>query len=1072
MNGIRTTIRLLAVVLLLAITTTTVVAQRSGKGTQATKTIRGKVVDEDNEAMIGVAVVVPGTATGTNTGVDGQFAINIPASTKELEFSFLGMKPQLITLNSRELINVVLEKDQKEIETVVVTGYGNIAREAYTGSASVIGSSKIGNRAIGSIENVLRGNVAGAIVTSTGQPGEVSDVRLRGIGSMNGSNQPLYVVDGVIWDMDNISGTDMSANNPLNALNPSDIESTTILRDAASASLYGSRGANGVIVITTKQGKDNSRTAVSVTVQGGVSMIARAPDFIDGREFADLWVEGKMHTNIMNSMVEEAESQGGTFNRADLAKELTKLYTDKNKYTYKGRNFNEHQKVAQQQFNALFQMPTGDGSYRKYDYFGDDYNKLPNTDWYDKISRTASYLKVNASLSGGIKSMKYYASLEYMDQQGVILNSQLKREAIRIKLNSDDRKKFINWGLNTYLANSVQTGPMSGGSTYNTPMYAAMRLPSVVPAYLEDGSYNFAFPSNILNSNHNPVASARENENRKPQLNITASGNVRLNLTKWLNLSSVLSVYYLNLQRHTYYDSDFGDGYQYGGKLTERDTHRTKITNTTMLFVDKTFKKRHHLNVSLGFELEDMDYKYNETTVARFLGDDNTNLSNGSVVLDWDGGGYGYSQFSIISKADYSYDSRYYLSASYRQDRSSRFAKENRAGNFWSVSGAWRLSSEDFWEPLSKVVNSFRIKGSYGINGNLPDSYYYMQLYDPNNNMNRPGASLSNLSFKDLTWEKNAIWNVGIDAGLWKNRLRISAEYYWRRTDDLLLDLPISNTSGFETKLQNSPTAGINNSGVEIEINATVLDNKNWTWNLNFNIATLKARYFGLESRFPDEKSRQIVENGFSPNTWWLRPYAGVNPETGQQQYIRYVDGQPEVVTSTTGVEYQTLHKQGIPKFTGGFSTSVAYKGLELSALFSFAGGHYIYDRQGASYTENDGNELSAVSVNQLDRWTPLNTDASAPMRLLGYTSQSRTTRFLIKGDYLKLRNLALAYSLPQKWSRAMSLGNVRVFVQAENLWVLTKMKDYDPELSIDGYRNYDSYPFAVTVTAGLSVNF
>lgn len=412
-----------------------------------------------------------------------------------------------------------------------------------------------------------------------------------------------------------------------------------------------------------------------------------------------------MHYNIRDAMIKDNEAATGStsIDAAKFANELTKLYYNKDSYTFHGLNFNEHQKIAQQQFNTLFQMPTGDGGYRNYDYFGADYDKLPDTDWYKEISRAAPFIKLNASISGGTNSLSYYASLEYMDQQGVIINSALKRQSIRIKLSSDDKKKFINWGFNSYIANAEQSGPLAGGTSYSTPMFAAMRLPSVIPAYLEDGSYNFSFPANLLNTNHNPVASAKENKNSKPQLNMTVSGNIKLNLT------SNLSVYYLGLQRRAYNDGSFGDGYQYDGRLTERDVHRTKITNTTMLFVDKTFRKKHNLNISLGMELEDLDYKYNETSVAKFLNGNNSYLANGSVMTNWDGGGYSYSQVSLISKADYSYASRYYLSGSFRQDRSSRFAPENRTGNFWSVSGAWRISNEKFWQPMSKVVNSFRL---------------------------------------------------------------------------------------------------------------------------------------------------------------------------------------------------------------------------------------------------------------------------------------------------------------------------------------------------------------------------
>lgn len=1050
--------------------TVEVQAQPSGKTDGEMVRILGKVVDEENVPLAGVAILVPDSTIGTSTDTDGTYSINVPRNTKTLEFSFLGLKPQLVNINSRTLINVIMYNDSEQIESVIVTGYGNIARESYTGSANVMSSEKIGNRAISSVENVLRGNVAGAIVSTTGQPGETSEVRLRGIGSMNASNQPLYVVDGVIWDLENVSGTDMSANNPLNALNPSDIESTTILKDAASASLYGSRGSNGVIVITTKKGEKRDRVSVNLSIQGGVSMMQRYPDLLGGRDFADLWVEGKMHANIRDEILRQ--NGGSSVSQENLVAVLTPLYTDKDGYTFNGKNFNEYQKIARQQFNALFAMPTGDGSYRNYDYFGDDYDKLPDTDWYRSISRTAPFAKGTLSVTGGTKSMTYYASLEYLNQQGIILNSKLEREAVRIKLNSDDPKKFLNWGLNTYISNSVQSGPMSGGTSYSTPMYAALRLPSVIPAYLEDGSYNFSFPSNILNTNHNPVASAKENDNRKPQLNITASTNLRLNFCKWLYLTTNASVYYLGLRRRTYYDSNFGTGYQYGGQLTERNVNRTKIASTTMLFFDKTFAKHHKVNVSVGFEVEKLDYKFNQTTVANFTNNHTTHMSNGSIITGWDGGGYGYSQMSVITKADYSWHSRYYVSGSFRQDRSSRFSKENRTGNFWSVSGAWRISKEDFWKNILPAVNNFKIKGSYGINGNLPNSYYNTNLYTPVSNMNNPGAYLSSVSYSGLTWEENAIWNIGIDMGFLRDRIRFSAEYYNRKTKNLLIDLPVSNTSGFTYKLQNMSSAGIDNMGVEIEIGATAIETKNWNWSINANIATLRARYFGLQDSYIDSRQRQIIANGYSPNTWWLREFAGIDPQSGRQMYWKTnEDGSREKVTSTSGLEYKALDRQGIPKFTGGLSTSLAYKRLELSVLFSFAGGFWIYDRQ-AAYTQDDGNQLGSIASSQLDRWTPLHTNATAPLRIEGYSSQSRTTRFLKKGDYLKLRNISLSYTFPEKWLKPCGIRNTRIFVQAENLWVLSQIKDYDPELSIDGYRNYDTYPFAVTITGGISLNF
>lgn len=347
-----------------------------------------------------------------------------------------------------------------------------------------------------------------------------------------------------------------------------------------------------------------------------------------------------------------------------------------------------------------------------------------------------------------------------------------------------------------------------------------------------------------------------------------------------------------------------------------------------------------------------------------------------------------------------------------------------------------------------------------------------MNLYNPVSIMHNPGAYLYSVAYDELTWEENGIFNCGIETGFFKDRIRFNAEYYNRRTKDLLIDLPISNTSGFYTKLRNVPSAGIRNTGFEFELSAAIIDKDNWFWSVDANIATLDAKYFGLPENYIDNRQRQIIANGYSPNTWWLREFAGVSKDTGEQQYWKHNrNKESEKVTSNRGLPYKALNKRGIPKFTGGFSTSLAYKGLELSALFSFAGGFYIYDRQ-ASYTEDDGRQLGSVSVKQLDRWTPLHTEASAPLRMVGYSSQSRTTRYLVKGDYIKLRNLSLTYRLPKKWLSPVRLSNASVFVQTENLWMWSKMKDYDPELSIDGYRNYDTYPFAVSVTGGISLKF
>jgi len=1037
---------------------------------QQRRTVTGTVT-ADRFPLAGASVYVRGERQVSVTDANGRYSVSVPpADTATLVFSFIGMKSVNVQVQNRSVINITMEETAEQIEAAVLTGYREISADSYTGSAAVISSKTISSRAIGTIEQALRGVATGALVAASGQPGEQNEVRLRGVGSMNAENQPLYVVDGVVWEQINQTGNDYAPSNPLNALNPSDIANITILKDAASAALYGSRGANGVIVITTKSGVESDKTNITFDVQTGVSQLRVFPQVVNGPQYAELWSEAQMHY-----LVQQQLAMNGITGRLGLAEELQRLYGDKNIYTFQGMNYNQWMKVAHKDFNALYAMPNSDGTYQNYDFFGADADKLPSTDWFDLISRVAPFMKFNLAMQGGNKSLRHYASMEYFDQQGAIINSQLKRYSARLKLTSASDRQMIHWEMNMSVAHSLQSGPQSGGQTYNTPQYAAVILPSVIPAFLEDGSYNFFFPANLLNSHHNPVASAYENINERPQTTINLQGKLTVNnLLSWLKFSSTNSLRYNLVRRHVYYNSEFGSGATSHGSLTERDSHNTKITSTNQFTANKVWRGRHRMTVIAGAELENQGNTYNQMSVSNFVSDKKPSSSMGSQIDSWEGGGYGYSLFSAFTQADYSYRYRYFFSGTYRMDASSRFGPDYRYGNFWSVSGAYRISNEPWFDrQFSKYISYLRFRGSYGVNGNIPTQYYqWRDAFQTTGYMGEGGAYQSYRPTVDLTWEGNRIWNVAMDLRMFDNRLKFTADYYQRKSSNLLQDVNVSLISGYRTMLMNTK-AGIDNRGLEFELVATPLQNDKHTLDISFNFATLKSVYYGLQSQQLDGYSRQLMANGYSVNSWYLREYAGVSPSTGQVQYMCTDPNTKElyVDTATTNALYE-IRGQGIPKVSGGFNLFYAYGPFSISALASYAWGYQIYDRLGANILSSNGSYDYSISIESYDRWNPDNPYGTMPLRLNNLSSATRYTYFLKKGDYLKIRNLKLQYTLPEGVSKALKLTSASIYVQAENPFIFSHIKGYDPELSISGYRFTDRYPSAATFIAGLTLNF
>lgn len=1034
------------------------------KSSDGRRLVKGFVYDEDGEPLFGTVIIENGTNNAVTAGKDGSYSITVKDDPKtSLYVSFIGMSPQNVEIGGKNRIDFNLKSDQMlRNAEIVATGYGDVQRDAYTGSATVLTAQAVSDRIAGTLDAALAGLVPGMSVSGSGQPGDVMDMTIRGIGSIDGSSNPLYVVDGMVIDSDNMSGHSNAVASPIATLNPDDIESVTVLKDAASASLYGSQGANGVIVITTKQGRPSDRVRYSFSAQAGASRVSSfaLPNLVSSEEYRDLWTMGEFHRLVQGA--------GGEF-----IPNLYSLYEDKLNNRVGGYNYYQWNKLAQQNFNTLFAIPQPDGSLRQYDFFGEDADKLPHTDWWDLVTRTAAFQKYSLSLSGGSNSIRYYMSAGYLDQEGVIINSRLTRINYTSQLSYDDKKKFINWGAKLNVSRTEQSGPLTSGSNYNMPHYAALLLPSVIPAYLEDGSYNFNFPNNLLNSTHNPVASAKENIRERPQFSLQSQAWMRLNFRPWLNFRFDINDYYITGYRRDYFDKDFGSGYGAGGDLTEFNSKRTKITLKGFFNINLTFKNRHRINGTAG--LEGVQFKHMNVTAGatQFASDEKPYLSNGSIFTA-SGNGYEYGSASFVSRIDYSYRYRYFVGASFRRDGSSRFSPENRWGNFWSVSGAYRITNENWgWmKAVRKYFSNIKFKGSYGTNGKIPSVYYqWMNTYGGTGVYdNNQAFSQTFRPTEDLRWERNTMMNVGVDATGFGNRIKFTAEYYIRDVDDLIQDVPVSRTTGFTTVKENT-TAGIRNKGFEFEIKAAILSGGPFKWDISANLATLDSRYYGLESDVIS--GSHIRRNGESVYAWYTLEYGGVDPNTGEVYNIAYDADGNRIKANSENPSIRRIVGKGLPSVTGALTNTLSWHGFTLTANFTYAAGHKIFDSRYSSRTGTDGrNIVYNIDRRQLDAWTPDNPFGTERRRINSQLSAGGSTRFMHKGDYIKLKNLSLAYTFPASTFRRWGISGATVFAQGENLFVLTELEGYDPDMWNNGNLATAKYPTATSVTAGLRFNF
>ena len=1029
-------------------------------------TVTGVVTDAvGGYPLIGAGVQIKGQSGGVATDEDGKYSIEASASDV-LVFSYINYKTVGVPVNGEKRVSITMVEDAELLDETIIVAYGTAKKGTFTGAASVVKSDAIKDAPSVSFENALNGKVAGLQITSgSGQAGSTSSIRIRGIGSMNASNEPLYVIDGVPVSSGNagqMSDYIYTSNNIMSTLNPNDIESLTVLKDAAASSLYGSRAANGVIMITTKKGRIGKP---SVTFKASVGI---TPGFATN----NFDIASPQHqADMYYSMFWNANSQNGKSDAAASAAALGQLNKRFNKHGY---SFSAPDNTV----NSLTITGMNDGIVNRD---GQYYN------WDDVLFRTAVYQTYDLAVSGGTENTNYYSSFSYTDDKGMSVQNEYNRLSGRVNL-TQKVGKAIEFSTNVNVANTSKTGFNDTRNISSNYFYQSRNLlwPFYWPTDYKTGE---PWTSRLGSLAYNPIYYQDEWENSSKTMKLTANESLTIKIIPDLVFRTILSYDYTNVNDHIYYSANHYSGSNDNGNVTEMATKSTKLVSSSTLSYNKTFAQKHNVSALVGFEAEK-----NNTDFQRASG---TNMPTSSLhtvstagTLDAAGYYWGNNMASVLSKLEYNYDSKYFVSGSYRRDGSSRLGPDRRWGDFWSLAGSWKINNEAFLRD-SELISNLRFRASYGVNGTLPSSSYgwraltgYSYKYQTN-----PGGALSNVADANLSWETSYTANAALEFGFWDQRLYGTVEYFTRDSKDLLQDVPISTVTGFYSTLKN--VGEINNNGVEIELGGDIIRNNDLTWSAGLTASFINSKVTKLyggqdiiwyDPTGGDARAKYIYREGESTLALYGLEWAGVEDATGKNMWFinddkvtksdLMVDGRPATYDYTDAND--VILEDMNPSVYGGINTDLTWKGINLGLVFTYRLGSHTYNA--AAKDNNDGGYYWERIMSNLayeESWTPDNTDAIYPQRIawdLEDTNQ-KSSMHLNDGDYIRLKTLSLGYTLPKNIVSKVKLSNARVYFNATNLLTFAACDEYDPEVCAYFTRGWEM-PQGKTFTFGVELSF
>ena len=977
----------------------------------AQKTLTGMVTDEAGAPLIGATVLVKGTASGGITDVNGKYSIKIPADAATLMVSYTGYKTQEIAIANRNSIDVILVESADVLNEIVVTGYSEVEAKRLVSSVAVVGSKQLENIPMTDVNQLLQGRATGVYTTAnSGQPGAQQAVRIRGTGSITAGRGPLYVVDGIIMEQGHFAALDAATNavDVLAQLNPNDIENVTVLKDASATALYGSRGANGVVVITTKRGKAG-KTEVTVKLQSGVTQ----PNFGNFK--------------LMNA------EEVWNYEREVLANS--------------GR--------TQEQIDQIRPASMLDNT----------------TDWLDEAFNNGKTQNMELQARGGNEKTRFFTSVGYFNQDGTLVESNFNRYSLRSNIDHFASER-LSFGINLNGSYSQQTNAVDG-NRFQSPIASAFTTtplqgkinPATNQLYtgLEDDYIGLTGDNFLYSQPLNPV----DVNTLRLISKVSATYKILNNLTFTQNGN----IDFIDIEELDFDDPTTADGNNDRGDLTNAFTQNRALTSQSLLKYFTHFGHNHSLEALGVFEYQKTDFKTFNAGGKGFASGKLKTLDSAAEPSFVGGSKTAYSFLSYLGQVNYGFKDRYLLTASLRRDGSSRFGANNRWANFWSVGASWRISDEAFLNSLG-FLNNLRLRASYGTAGNAAlGNFQSQELYGFGASyINEPGSSPTQIGNPNLTWEVSKNLNVGLDISVLDNRVGVTVEYYNRHSEDLLLDVPVSSTSGFQTATKN--LGKVRNTGVEgtlhlVPFKSTRSDG--FEWNLDFNISFNKNKVLELPNGEDIINGVQVYREGEPIRAFYLRKWAGVNPADGSPLWAVEGGG----VTGTYSQATRFVIGNAEPDFIAGLTNSFSFKGFSLSAFFYTAQGQELYN-QSKSFMDSDGLRFGWVHIKEAaDHWKQAGDISARPKPLSGgnKSAASISTRYLEDGSYIRLRNVVLAYSLPAAWMRKAKMQGVTLYAQGQNLWTQTKYSGLDPEADEDG-NEFFRYPVGKSITFGIDVTF
>lgn len=971
--------------------------QESMRFEQQTSKIKGTIVDsKTGEPIIGASVKVKGTKLATITDVDGNFELNAPEGAPLL-VSYVGYKNEEFKASNG--MKIQIHEDSESLEEVVVVGYGTQKKESLTGAMANIKADKLKDVTSATVENMLNGKVSGVYVApGSGRPGSTGAIVIRGQTSINGATAPLWVVDGVI------------VGNSAGDLNPDDIESMTVLKDAASTAIYGSEGANGVVVVTTKQAR-HEKMSITLSAKAGASTLSRGNmEMMDGAEFYDYY-----------------------------------------------KSFHNVEAVNFPRWNEDL--------------------RNSNFDWFKLAKKTGSTQDYNITLNGGSDKIQSMFTMGYFKEEGAVKGYDLSRYSTRIKV----IYKPYEWL-------SIKPN-LSGSRTKDTDrQYSVGAMYSMLPwdnPYDENGNPVPNYYSGWVNSKATNYLNdlAAGNYSSSCSYDLSGGFDFDVKITPWLTFSSVNNYSYYNSQTHGYTDPKSSGGEGVDGRITEYNYNATRRYTNQLLRFQKSWGK-HNVNGLVAYEFNDYEMKYTDVYATGFLSGFE-DFYTAAKPEKANGYRQAWAKQSYFTQWRYNYDNRYFGEVSLRRDGRSNFGSNNRYGNFFSFSGAWNINNESWFK--AEWVDMLKLRASFGSVGNVPTSLYpSYSLYSVGATYNEmSGALISQIGNKDLTWEKTFTTGVGIDAAFFQNRLTANLDFYVKNTSNILYQVPVTGLVGVTSIWKN--IGKMRNTGVELTIGGDIIRTKDLTWNVTANIShnsnELRDLYKQRDANgnyvvkpviISDGTSiagtaQRILEIGEPVDTYYMKEWAGVNPEDGKPQwYMNDADGNKVVTDDYSKASYYKCGNSS-PDVYGSFSTSVFYKNFDLQANFGYSLGGQIYSYFRQEY-DSDG--AYAGDRNQMklqkgwSRWQKPGDKATHPRAM--YNNQDKgnlaSSRYLESSDYLKLRSLTLGYNFDLK---KYGIQTLRLSVSGENLFCITDYSGVDPELPAD---SNDKGVLSVTSTGGVSV--